>query len=211
MSESSIIYALYRSSETRHNLTKVGSTKISADSRAANYTDGEWIKYFDFEVSSHVQFAVERTAHKILRNKGFWLDPRVTNGTAQEIFTCEPEEAKKAIIDAVEMVKADLGRFVHPQTVQLFQEVSRLRDDKRRLEERLELTLARHSAGSLPIRRNEDDWRSVKKSEAYLQDQLSKAQKTITTMQFRINELEFYIEEAGIDPSTIVKRKGKSR
>ena len=200
MSPMSIIYALYRRDESRHNLTKVGSTKISADSRAVNYTDGEWLKYFECEVSSHIQFAVERTTHRILRNKGYWLDPRVTNGTAQEIFTCEPEEAKRAIIEALDMVKADLGRFIHPQTDRLLKEISRLRDDKRKLEERFESALSYRKEASC-----------AQNSLAKAQDQITDSQKKIKSMQFRINELEFYIEEAGVNLPESGRRKGRRR
>lgn len=202
MSAMSIIYVLSRADAIRHNLTKVGSTKISTDSRAANYTDGGWIKYFDIEVSSHIQFAVERTAHRILRDKGHWLDPRATDGTAQEIFTCGPEEGKQAIIDAVDKVKFDLGRFIYPQTDQLFREIARLRDDKRRLEERLEAALSFRSEASS---------NALTKAHYQLAESRAESEKKIRSMQLRINELEFYIEGTGANLPEIGSRTRKRR
>ncbi len=112
MSPKAVVYVLHRQDGSRHNLTKVGSTRISADSRAANYTDGGWTAYFTAEVSAHVRYAVEKTAHSILSEKGFWLDPTITGGTAQEIFTCTPQEAKDAIFSAIQIVKWELADFI---------------------------------------------------------------------------------------------------
>ena len=107
-----VVYVLHRQDGSRHNLTKVGSTKISADSRAASYTDGGWVAYFTAEVSAHVRYAVEKKAHFILSEKGLWLDPNITGGTAHEIFTCTPREAREAILSAIQMVREELFDFM---------------------------------------------------------------------------------------------------
>lgn len=112
MSPKAVVYVLHREDGSRNNLSKVGSTKISADGRAANYTDGGWTAYFTAEVPAHVRFAVERKAHSILSKKGLWLDPTITGGTANEIFTCTPNEAQNAIVDAIQMIKSELSDFI---------------------------------------------------------------------------------------------------
>jgi len=112
MTPKAVVYVLHRRDGSSHNLTKVGSTRISADSRAANYTDGGWVAYFTAEVSAHVRYAVEKKAHSILSERGFWLDPTILGGTAQEIFTCSPQDAKDAILAAMQIVKGELADFI---------------------------------------------------------------------------------------------------
>lgn len=112
MTPKAVVYVLHRRDSSSHNLTKVGSTRISADSRAANYTDGGWAAYFAAEVSAHVRYAVEKKAHSILSEKGFWVDPTIFGGTAQEIFNCTPLDAKDAILAAMQIVKGELADFI---------------------------------------------------------------------------------------------------
>jgi len=98
LSEKSIIYVLKRADHDE--ISKVGSTKISAQSRAQNYTDGDWTVFFEITVPSVVQFIVERFAHDILKKNGYWLDPKITGGSATEVFFCEPEIAMSAVENA---------------------------------------------------------------------------------------------------------------
>lgn len=115
MSSKAIVYVLHRQGGSSHKLAKVGSTKISAESRAANYTDGGWASFYTAEVSAHIRYAVEKEAHNILKQGGHWLDPAITGGTANEIFTCSPHEAKIAVERAIHIVKRDLKSFIDPE------------------------------------------------------------------------------------------------
>jgi hypothetical protein len=81
---SSIIYVLSRTDNS--SISKIGSTEISAQSRAQNYTDGDWSVFSEIEVPSVVKFSVERFAQRILKSGGYWLDPKISGGTATEVF-----------------------------------------------------------------------------------------------------------------------------
>ncbi len=77
------------------NVSKVGFTNISAKSRANNYTDGEWVIYEEFSMPNFLARLTEKSAHQQLSE--YWLDPKITGGTASEIFMCSPEIASIAV------------------------------------------------------------------------------------------------------------------
>ena len=95
LNSNSIIYVLSRSSNDK--ISKIGSTKVSAESRANDYTDGEWSVYSQITVPSIFHFTVEKFSHEILKQKGYWLDPKISGGSANEIFLCEPITAMDAV------------------------------------------------------------------------------------------------------------------
>lgn len=80
------------------NLVKVGYTSQSAELRALNYTDGEWKVHKKFMMPLWLARLTEQATHK--RLEMFWLDPKITGGTASEVFTCSFEVAEKAVEDA---------------------------------------------------------------------------------------------------------------
>jgi hypothetical protein len=87
---------VYVLSRPKHpNFSKVGVTKISAKSRAENYTDGEWEIYEEFEMPIFLARLTERTAHQQLSE--YWFDPKITGGTANEVFLCPPDVASIAV------------------------------------------------------------------------------------------------------------------
>ena len=94
----SIVYVLAR--EDKADIVKFGSTRVSAKSRAVNYTDGGWHVVNEIEVPTMLQFYVERYAHDFLKKKGYCLPPEVTSGTANEIFMCTSEFAVEAVESA---------------------------------------------------------------------------------------------------------------
>ena len=96
--ENSIVYVLSR--DDNPNLCKVGSTKNSAALRAANYTDGGWTVFFEKSVPKVLQFPLERYSHSLLKQKGYWLDPKVSAGSARELFVCSPELAVQIVNQA---------------------------------------------------------------------------------------------------------------
>lgn len=112
IAETSIIYVLTRQQDTSSILSKVGSSKVSAQSRAQNYTDGGWVVYHEILVPSVLQFLVEHFAHRILKDKGFWLDPKITNGSASEVFLCEPTIAKEAVDISWENIRISLAEQI---------------------------------------------------------------------------------------------------
>ena len=136
MTLKAIVYVLHRQGGQSHKLAKVGSTKISAESRASNYTDGGWTSYYTAEVSVHIRYAVEKAAHNILKQNGHWLDPSVTGGSAQEIFTCSPQDAKNAVDRAIEAVKLELTQFVDPE---YYEELQKLKAENAQIREELEI------------------------------------------------------------------------
>lgn len=91
----SVVYVLSRDGTS--NVSKVGSTRISSKSRASDYTDGGWTVFFELEVAGPLRFYIERTAHEMLTDQGYWLDPGMTGGSAKELFTCHPNLAKAAV------------------------------------------------------------------------------------------------------------------
>jgi len=95
INSNSIVYVLAR--EDKADIVKVGSTRVSAKSRANNYTDGGWHVVNELEVPTMLQFYVEHYAHDFLKKRGKWLPPGITSGTASEIFTCSSELAIEAV------------------------------------------------------------------------------------------------------------------
>lgn len=147
MGPKAVVYVLHRRDGSRLNLTKVGSTRISADSRAANYTDGGWTAYFTTEVSAHVRYAIEKEAHSILKEKGFWLDPTTTGGTAQEIFICSPQEAKDAIFLSIQTINKQISDYINYDIAEeliksnnIIDSLSRELDDIRKISKHQEIT-----------------------------------------------------------------------
>jgi|GEM_PF-6714082 len=94
--QSGYVYILFRTDNP--GVVKVGFTSVSAESRANNYTDGEWKVHKHFPMPVWLAKATERSSHKNLKN--FWLNPKVTGGTASEIFTCSLETAEIAVQSA---------------------------------------------------------------------------------------------------------------
>jgi hypothetical protein len=92
------VYVLYRDNGYGKIYSKVGSTRLSAGSRANDYTDGGWQVFDEMPIHPAIRYHVERQSHEIL--KSHWLDPSMTGGTAREIFTCSPEEAAYAVREA---------------------------------------------------------------------------------------------------------------
>lgn len=103
ISGEAIIYVLGRADN--ENISKVGSTKISAESRASSYTDGDWTVHSTLSVPSILQFTVERFSHEVLKKLGHWLPPNASGGSAMEIFTCPPAVAKIALDQAWSVVR----------------------------------------------------------------------------------------------------------
>jgi hypothetical protein len=77
------------------HLIKVGYTSVSAEARASDYTDGEWKVHKRYPMPIWMARQTEKAAHKRLEQ--YWLDPRVTGGTASEVFICPFEIAEQAI------------------------------------------------------------------------------------------------------------------
>jgi hypothetical protein len=76
-------------------LVKVGFTAVSSQSRAGNYTDGEWQVHKEFPMPIWLARLTERASHRHL--KSYWLDPKITGGTASEIFMCPLDVAVSAV------------------------------------------------------------------------------------------------------------------
>ena len=87
------VYILCRSNNSQ--ITKIGFTTTSALSRANNYTDGEWVIHRQYSMPVWLAKLTERASHQILRP--YWLDPKITGGSASEIFTCDLETAENAV------------------------------------------------------------------------------------------------------------------
>lgn len=86
-------YILYRTDNP--GLVKVGFTTVSSQSRAGNYTDGEWKVHKEFQMPVWLARLTERASHRNLNN--YWLDPKITGGTASEIFMCPLDVAVSAV------------------------------------------------------------------------------------------------------------------
>jgi hypothetical protein len=95
-------------------VSKVGFTRKKAEGRAKDYTDGEWEVFFERRVPSLLGLAIERLAHQILTEDGHWLDPKLNNGVATEIFLCEAVIAVRAVSQAVTRTRAQLQDWLQP-------------------------------------------------------------------------------------------------
>lgn len=87
------VYILKRSKH--REMCKVGFTSVSARSRASEYTDGEWIVHKEHQMPIWLARLVEKEAHVQLAE--YWLDPKLTGGSATEVFLCSPEVAEVAV------------------------------------------------------------------------------------------------------------------
>jgi hypothetical protein len=87
------VYLLRRNSKVE--IIKIGHTSRTAESRATNYTDGEWIVHQEYTMPIWLAKLTERRAHANLAQ--YWLDPKMTGGSASEIFTCSTEQGEIAI------------------------------------------------------------------------------------------------------------------
>ena len=94
LTEEACVYVLKRTNNP--DLCKVGYTSISAKGRASQYTDGDWVVHSELFMPKWLARETEKTAHSILRK--YWLDPKITGGTATEIFQCSPETAAEAVL-----------------------------------------------------------------------------------------------------------------
>ena len=115
----SIVYVLARGGGSNAKFSKVGSTRVSSQSRAKNYTDGEWSVFFELEVAGPLRFYIEHTAHEILSADGYWIDPAMvagSGGNAKEVFACPPAEAQKAVQSAFNKTMMQMMDYIesHP-------------------------------------------------------------------------------------------------
>ncbi len=88
-----LVYLLKRSNNS--SIIKIGHTSRTAESRASNYTDGEWVVHNEYTMPIWLAKMTERAAHSKLEK--FWLDPKLTGGSASEIFTCSIDDGDIAI------------------------------------------------------------------------------------------------------------------
>lgn len=86
-------YILFR--KTNNNIVKIGHTSVSSQNRAENYTDGDWQVHKEYSMPIWLAKLTEKAAHANL--KSYWLDPKVTGGSASEIFTCSLPIAEQAV------------------------------------------------------------------------------------------------------------------
>ena len=115
----SIVYVLARGNGSNAKQSKVGSTRVSPQHRAKNYTDGGWTVFFELEVAGPLRFHIERTAHEILSEEGYWIDPASVgdgSGSATETFACPPAEAQKAVQSAFDTTMMQMMTYIdgHP-------------------------------------------------------------------------------------------------
>lgn len=110
------VYVLQR--KEHEKVCKVGVSSLEAQARAKDYTDGDWEVFFELPMPAWLAKLVEKLTHTKL--KKFWFDPKITGGTANEVFMCSPELAKSKVIHArnekAEQVMRQLG--VHAQVVE---------------------------------------------------------------------------------------------
>ena len=103
------VYILCR--RDRPGIVKVGYSSREAKFRAQSYTDRDWLVHAEFSMPVWLAKMTERAAHEVL--KIYWLDPKVTGGTANEIFMCELEVAEDAVslarIECIEKAMKSLG------------------------------------------------------------------------------------------------------
>ena len=112
----SIVYVLARGGGPNATFSKVGSTRVSSQNRAKKYTDGVWTVFFEMEVAGPLRFHIERTAHELLTERGYWIDPAMSGGTAKEVFACPPAEAQKAVRSAFDTTMMQMMTYIdgHP-------------------------------------------------------------------------------------------------
>ena len=98
----SVVYVLKRIDKP--SISKVGRSDSSGKTRARNYTDGNWKIHKEFEVPAFLAKPIEEKAHSLLKAQGHWLNPDIMDGSAQEVFTCEPNVAELAVMEAIKIV-----------------------------------------------------------------------------------------------------------
>ena len=111
----SIVYVLARGGGSNAKQSKVGYTRGSSQNRAKNYTDGEWTVFFELEVAGPLGRYIERTAHEILSEEGYWIDPASVgdgSGTATETFSCPPAEAQNAVQSAFDATMMQMMAYI---------------------------------------------------------------------------------------------------
>lgn len=117
------VYILKRSKH--REICKVGFTSVSARSRASEYTDGEWVVHKEHQMPLWLAKLVEKEAHVQLAE--YWLDPKLTGGSATEVFLCSPEVAEVAIeIAKKEKTAEALAQLGAPRSIakQLIEQIS---------------------------------------------------------------------------------------
>ncbi len=97
------VYVLDRVDATTP-ISKIGSTTVSAERRAKDYYDGDWKVHSSTIVPALLRFPIEKMAQKVLIDEGYWLDPKLTGGSASEIFLCEPERAEEAVSASFDLI-----------------------------------------------------------------------------------------------------------
>jgi len=127
----SIVYVLARGNGSNAKQSKVGSTRVSPQHRAKNYTDGGWTVFYELEVAGPLRFHIERTAHEILSEEGYWIDPASVgdgSGSATETFACPPAEAQKAVQSAFDTTMMQMMTYIdgHPN----LRPISKLKNDE---------------------------------------------------------------------------------
>jgi hypothetical protein len=115
----SVVYVFARGGVSDAKQSKVGYTRGSSQNRAKNYTDGEWTVFFELEVAGPLGRYIERTAHEILSEEGYWIDPASVgdgSGSATEVFACPPAEAQKAVQSAFNTTMMQMMAYIesHP-------------------------------------------------------------------------------------------------
>ena len=109
-----LVYLLHRNNGAP--IVKIGYTSKSAESRALNYTDGEWIVNKEYFMPIWLAKLTEKAAHDKLAP--YWLDPKLTGGTASEIFTCSIDYADTAIkLAHVEQLEKALNSLGIPKVL----------------------------------------------------------------------------------------------
>ena len=109
-----LVYLLKR--RINSSIIKIGYTSRTAESRATNYTDGEWIVHKEYPMPVWLARMTERGAH--LKLERFWLDPKLTGGSASEIFTCSIEDADIAIqISYIDQLEKSLRHLGIPSSI----------------------------------------------------------------------------------------------
>lgn len=131
----STIYVLERKEKNNFHISKIGSTSVSVEGRASNYTDGEWSHYFSMKVPSALRYAIEKKAHEILIKDGLWLDPSISDSPSREIFVCDPALARDAVELSLFEIISEISEWLHlrgkkPLNKQLYRmqgEINRLK------------------------------------------------------------------------------------
>jgi len=123
------VYILRR--RDTQGILKVGFSSREAQLRAQSYTDGDWAVHAEFAMPVWLAKMTERAAHEVL--KAFWLDPKVTGGTAHEIFMCQLEIAEEAVnlarIECIDKALKSLG--IQPFVIDLLLSGSGLSNNPR--------------------------------------------------------------------------------